>query len=498
MKNFTFIVFFFISFNVFFQPFVFCSPTEPYDYPSWRGDTAHFKVNPDGYIQLTAPKTSGSSFLSTFSSRTYHTSWECKVEMQFIPTSSNYVKLYLCSDHEILTGKLSGLYVRLGYTNKNISLIFQEKEKVKTLIAGENGRLNRVGGVISLRAELTESGMLSLYSRLEDETEEVLEGVCQVPSLPDCSYWGMVCVYTSTRNEHFFFSDLLVRELDEEETDHIPTTDPDSLDIVINEILFNPFAGSSEYIELLNRSEKELDLSALGIATRKSDGTLNKVYLLADRSEVIRPGEYCLLTKDQESVCAVYGCQGQIFCRELASMPVLANSSGCVVLLDRRNQVIDEVYYNEKMHVAGISNRKGVALERINSEGASNDFNNWSSASSDCGYGTPGYRNSQASTTAGFDIRILPPDLIIDSYRIQYSFQESAAYCRIQIFDMEGRLVHLMKDHELLGTEGWIEWNGKGNAGQHLRTGVYIISIEVCFANRKVRKYQLPVVVRNE
>ena len=49
-------------------------------------------------------------------------------------------------------------------------------------------------------------------------------------------------------------------------------------EIIINELLPDPYVGGSEYIELYNRSEHSLSLSALSVAIRKSDGTLSTRY----------------------------------------------------------------------------------------------------------------------------------------------------------------------------------------------------------------------------
>ena len=51
-------------------------------------------------------------------------------------------------------------------------------------------------------------------------------------------------------------------------------------EIIINELLLDPYVGGSEYIELYNRSEHSLSLSALSVAIRKSDGTLSTRYPL--------------------------------------------------------------------------------------------------------------------------------------------------------------------------------------------------------------------------
>lgn len=68
----------------------------------------------------------------------------------------------------------------------------------------------------------------------------------------------------------------------EEETNPEPeipeAQQPQPGDIIINELLPEPFIDGSEYIELYNRSEQELSLKDVCISTRKSDGSLNTRY----------------------------------------------------------------------------------------------------------------------------------------------------------------------------------------------------------------------------
>jgi hypothetical protein len=53
------------------------------------------------------------------------------------------------------------------------------------------------------------------------------------------------------------------------------------MEMVINEILFNPKSGASDYVEFYNRSNKIFDANKLYIANRNSSGAINSPKLIS-------------------------------------------------------------------------------------------------------------------------------------------------------------------------------------------------------------------------
>ena len=79
-------------------------------------------------------------------------------------------------------------------------------------------------------------------------------------------------------------------------------------------------------------------------------------------------------------------------------MPSLPDDKGTVLLLNIQGIIIDELQYDAKWHFPLIDNAEGVALERMNYNKSTQDKQNWHSAATNIGYGTPGYQNSQYIT----------------------------------------------------------------------------------------------------
>jgi hypothetical protein len=168
------------------------------------------------------------------------------------------------------------------------------------------------------------------------------------------------------------------------------------------------------------------------------------------------------------------------------------------LLNNKTSEVVDEFAYNEKMHSEGISNKKGVALERVSFNRPSDDAGNWLSASAQSGYGTPGYQNSQQSNPTGVteDITVDYPEIGFDNYRIHYRLNSPGYRCQARVFDSLGRIVNTVANNELLGAEGDLIWNGKGGSGQKLTTGIYIIYVEIYNMKGTVKKFRKPTVVK--
>lgn len=272
----------------------------------------------------------------------------------------------------------------------------------------------------------------------------------------------------------------------EEETNPEPeipeALQPQPGDIIFNELLPEPFVDGSEYIELYNRSEQELSLKDVCISTRKTDGSLNTRYPLEAYPQTLQAGDYLLLTKSIEGVENFYSLPASLNWLE-CKLPVLSNTGSTVVLYREDGEIIiDEVSYSPKWHAPTVKNKKGVALERKDPDKDSQNADNWTSAASSAGFGTPGLENSQylseetETDSEEIDDPIYQPT---GTFQIPYRLNQSGYMARGWIFDLSGRKVALIADNILLGTQGYLEWNGKGRDGSPLNTGIYIIYLEL-------------------
>ena len=257
-------------------------------------------------------------------------------------------------------------------------------------------------------------------------------------------------------------------------------------EMVINEILFNPKRGS-DYVELYNRSNKIFDANKLYIANRNSSGALSSMRLISSIPYYIFPGDYIVVTEDDVNLALDYLVQNPDAVFVVPSLPSFPDDEGDVVLLNFQGAVVDEVNYKDDWHFALMDNAEGVSLERIDPHGPSQDANNWHSAASTAGYGTPTYKNSQykllqsISATVEVNPKVFSPDNDgrDDIATIQYKTTEPGYIANITIYDANGRPVRSLVKNGTLGLEGYWVWDGLDDKRLKLPVGTYILFTEI-------------------
>jgi hypothetical protein len=282
--------------------------------------------------------------------------------------------------------------------------------------------------------------------------------------------------------------------------------DASAMEIVINEILFNPKSGASDYIEFYNRSNKIIDANKLYIANRNSSGAISSAKLISPIPYYIFPGDYIVATEDAVNLPLNYMVQNPDAVFVVSPMPSFPDDKGDVILLNLQGAVVDEVKYLDDWQFALLANPEGVSLERIDPDGASQEATNWHSAASTAGYGTPTYKNSQykllQSINASIEVtpKVFSPDNDgrDDIATIQYKTTEPGYVANITIYDANGRPVRNLIKNGTLGLQGnWI-WDGLDDKKLKLPIGTYIILTEIFNLNGKKETFKNVVVLARQ
>lgn len=285
--------------------------------------------------------------------------------------------------------------------------------------------------------------------------------------------------------------------------EQIPVPPPERGDLLITEVLFNPFPGGKDYVEIYNPKKEKLLIDHLFLANRDKDLILKQVRPVFGSRAELMPGSWLVLTEDTQDIIQNYHTNCTESVHEVDNMPEFNIDEGYVVLLNEKSQVIDEMYYNENMHSEFLRNYKGVSLERVSADSPSLDKNNWQSASSASGYGTPGCKNSQQATgTMNSPVVKFEPDSFSpngdgynDQFIIAYSFGKPGFTGNIKIFDRSGRFVLSLVENEIPGTEGEYRWDGSDETGNRLPLGVYIVLAEFFNCKGEVYRFKDSVVL---
>jgi hypothetical protein len=275
-----------------------------------------------------------------------------------------------------------------------------------------------------------------------------------------------------------------------------------SKDIVINEVLFNPFNGGVDFVEIYNNSNKFINLENWSLANLDNDSVDNYKPLI-EQPKLILPGEFVLLSTNSAVVANDYMNSATDAFLQMESLPTYSNDKGDVYLINNLDIIVDEFHYKDDMHFALLNSEDGVSLERIDYDRTTSDDSNWHSAAEDEGFATPGFENSQYQMTNndGGEIVVEPEtfspdnDGVDDVLNISYNFSEPGFVATVVIYDAKGRLVRNLVQNELLGISGTFSWDGINERNEKARIGIYIIFVEAFSADGDVKSFKKTAVL---
>ena len=278
----------------------------------------------------------------------------------------------------------------------------------------------------------------------------------------------------------------------------------EAMDIIINEVLFNPSVGGVDFIEVFNRSEKVLNLGDLVIGNLR-DG-IDTIVRQISMDKLLFPNEYAVFTEDPNGVKSIYEIKNEAAFLT-TDLPSFNNDEGNVTLFSGGATgvvIVDAFDYHEDFHHPLLDDPDGVSLERLDVNAPTQNRSNWHSAAAVAGYATPTFQNSQAiedqnPVTDFFEIpeKKLSPDGdgFQDFLLINYKTNEPGYTAQIKIYDIEGRLVKTLLNNELLATEGFLRWDGDTDRGGKARLGIYIMYAQVANPDGTVREFKETCVV---
>ena len=178
--------------------------------PPWTGDTSKFTVF-NSQLRLEAPPEDGIAFLSTSSPVEADATWEFRLKMEFNPSASNYCRVYLMADQPDPSGVLNGYFVMIGDTKDDVSLYRQTGSTISKLIDGRDGILNLPTIEMGIRVLRNEDIGWQLFTDLGLTGNYFLEGAMEDDMDIASRYFGLLCSYTATRADKFFFDDFNVQ-----------------------------------------------------------------------------------------------------------------------------------------------------------------------------------------------------------------------------------------------------------------------------------------------
>ncbi len=192
--------------------------------PSWIGESAKFAVF-DNRLQLYDQEAASSNTavlcLPAPTSLDDSTSWTFWIKLDFAPSSSNHAKVFLMASEANLTQPLQGYYLKIGGisgTGDALELYRQDGENHSLLLQGSPDSLGQQPALARVKVTRNREGLWRLYTDYEGGTNWLFEGQTIDTTYARGDYFGWLCQYTSTRNEHFFLDDILITPLYQDTT----------------------------------------------------------------------------------------------------------------------------------------------------------------------------------------------------------------------------------------------------------------------------------------
>jgi hypothetical protein len=259
-------------------------------------------------------------------------------------------------------------------------------------------------------------------------------------------------------------------------------------DIKINEILFDPSTGGSDFVELYNASSKVLNLKDYTLANF-DNGIIDNLKPIIGNYTLF-PNEYVVLTADSSYVKNTFPATLTGYFYQMA-MPSYNNDSSTVYVLFN-GEVLDKVSYHSDWQFSLLDATENKTLERIDPLGISDDKNNWHTAAEPIGFGTPGKQNSQyqhVGLSGDFSTQnnLFSPDNDghEDVLIFGYEMPVTDMIATVNIYDDFGRLIKTLLKSELLGTSGTFSWDGINDQSLKSPIGIYTAVMEAFDANGK-------------
>ncbi len=276
----------------------------------------------------------------------------------------------------------------------------------------------------------------------------------------------------------------------------------DAKDIVINELLFNPYPDGADFIELYNNSEKWINLKGLTLFSLEK-GLLSSPKVI-EQNRILKPHEYVFLTPSIASQEKMYPNTNKLHGIQM-SIPTMNNDSGTVILMYNK-QAIDKATYAESWHFSLVYDKEGKSLERLSALLPTMDYDNWFTAAESVGFATPGEANSHGiSPEIPVKISISSPTISPDNdgfedfVEIKLANVDPNLSATISVFSMNGVEVRTLVKNTLIAQNSLFIWDGLDANKQKLPVGIYMFWVQIFdFTKAKTSHFKLPIVVASK
>ena len=213
--------------------------------PAWSGDVAKFIVNANNELQSNGNPSSGDTLtLATASTLIDSVEFLFRVKLDFNPSSSNYVRIYLASNNANLRSALNGYFIQLGETGTSDSIkIFRQTASASSLVFTSNAEIigsSATSVNITFRIIRKSGGNWEIYADKAGGTNYSLYGSFTENTHTATNFFGFFGRYTTaSRYNMYRFDDVVIREIVGDTTkplvQSVSIISPSQLDVLFSE-----------------------------------------------------------------------------------------------------------------------------------------------------------------------------------------------------------------------------------------------------------------------
>lgn len=184
----------------------------------WSGDTARFQFE-NKNIQL-LDSTENNSSIFTPLANSHNTSWEFTISLDFSPSASNRLIVYLVTDTNSTEHINKSIFLQLGESGNEdaIELYFTENKKQTLLLRSKDFFSTSIDS-LTIKVNHTSDNQWEILTKPNDESSFTSQGNVIFETALNTKYFGYSCIYTKTRATLFKLTKPIITRF---EDDNIP------------------------------------------------------------------------------------------------------------------------------------------------------------------------------------------------------------------------------------------------------------------------------------
>jgi hypothetical protein len=183
--------------------------------PGWSGTDSLFVITADGWLQSNGPVSSSVLYLSSSYTLTTETEWRCQIRLAFNPSSTNFCRVYLTSNHPDPQQAGEACYVQIGQSGAapdSIKVFHKIGGQEICVLTGVTGCCAHPSeNRIRLRLQRQAGGQCLLEADCNGGEQWISQGQFTLPVSIGGSWFSWVCDYnTANRYNQYFLDDIYV------------------------------------------------------------------------------------------------------------------------------------------------------------------------------------------------------------------------------------------------------------------------------------------------